>query len=152
MHTGELTPPPGAKRGRKRLGRGMGSGLGKTSGRGMKGQKARTNVRPGFEGGQTPLYRRLRKRRGLSKSARNIGIFRRSYAEVNVGRLEEAFDAGAEVTPETLRERGVISKLNDGLRVLGDGELHKALTVRAHHFTAAARAKIEAAGGTAEVI
>jgi large subunit ribosomal protein L15 len=130
----------------------MGSGLGKTSGRGMKGQKARTNVRPGFEGGQTPLYRRLRKRRGLSKSARNIGIFRRSYAEVNVGRLEEAFDAGAEVTPETLRERGVISKLNDGLRVLGDGELHKALTVRAHHFTAAARAKIEAAGGTAEVI
>jgi large subunit ribosomal protein L15 len=130
----------------------MGSGLGKTSGRGMKGQKSRTNVRPGFEGGQTPLYRRLRKRRGLSKAARNIGIFRKSYAEVNVGRLEQAFDAGAEVGPEAMRERGLIRKLEDGLRVLGEGELHKALTVKANHFTAAARAKIEAAGGTAEVI
>jgi large subunit ribosomal protein L15 len=118
----------------------------------MKGQKARSKVRPGFEGGQTPLYRRLRKRRGLSKASRNIGIFRRSWAEVNVGRLEERFDAGAEVTPEVLLERRIIRKLNDGVRVLGEGELSKALTVRAHHFTAAARAKIEAAGGSAEVI
>ncbi len=152
MHLGELTPAPGAKKRRKRVGRGMGSGLGKTSGRGMKGQKARTSIRPGFEGGQTPLYRRLRKRRGLSKSSRNIGLFRRTYAEVNVGRLEERFDAGAEVTPEALLERRIIRTLGDGLRVLGEGELSKALTVRAHHFTAAARAKIEAAGGTAEVI
>jgi large subunit ribosomal protein L15 len=152
MHLDELKPPRGAKKRKKRLGRGMGSGLGKTSGRGMKGQKARTNVRPGFEGGQTPLYRRLRKQRGISQAARNIGIFRRDYAEVNVGRLEEIFDAGAEVTPEALLERRVIRKLNDGLRVLGDGVVSKALTVRAHHFTAAARAKIEAAGGTAEVI
>ncbi len=152
MHTSELKPPLGAKQDRKRLGRGMGSGLGKTSGRGMKGQKSRTNVRPGFEGGQTPLYRRLRKRRGLSKASRNIGLFRRSYAEVNVGRLEESFDAGSEVTPETLRAQGIVRKLEDGLRVLGEGELHKALTVKAHHFTASARAKIEAAGGTAEVI
>jgi large subunit ribosomal protein L15 len=118
----------------------------------MKGQKARTNVRPGFEGGQTPLYRRLRKRRGLSKSSRNIGLFRRRYAEVNVGRLQESFEAGAEVTPQVLLERRTIRKLDDGLRVLGEGDLTKALTVRAHHFTAAARAKIEAAGGTAEVI
>jgi large subunit ribosomal protein L15 len=152
MHIGELTPAPGAKKRRKRVGRGMGSGLGKTSGRGMKGQKARTSVRPGFEGGQTPLYRRLRKRRGLSKASRNIGLFRRTYAEVNVGRLEDRFDAGAEVTPEALLERRIIRKLGDGVRVLGEGELSKALTVRAHHFTAAARTKIEAAGGTAEVI
>jgi large subunit ribosomal protein L15 len=150
MHIGELAPPPGAKKKAKRVGRGMGSGHGKTSGRGMKGQNARTNVRPGFEGGQTPLYRRLRKRRGLSKSARNIGLFRRSYAEVNVGRLQSSFDGGAEVTPEVLLERRIIRKLDDGLRVLGEGEISKALTVRAHHFTAAARAKIEAAGGTAE--
>lgn len=152
MHLGELSPPLGAKQDRKRLGRGHGSGLGKTSGRGQKGQKARTNVRPGFEGGQTPLYRRLRKRRGLSKSARNIGIFRKHYAEVNVGRLAERFDAGAEITPQILVASGLISSAGDGLRVLGDGEIGKALTIRAHHFTAAARAKIEAAGGTAEVI
>lgn len=152
MHTGELKPPPGAKKKRMRVGRGMGSGLGKTSGRGIKGQKARTNVRPGFEGGQTPLYRRLRKQRGLSQAARNIGIFRRTYAEINVGKLEDRFDAGAEITPDVLLERRLIRKLDDGLRVLGDGRLSKALTVRAHHFTAAARQKIEAAGGTAEVI
>lgn len=152
MHIGDLRPPPGAKKKRKRVGRGMGSGHGKTSGRGMKGQKARGSVRMGFEGGQTPLYRRLRKRRGVSQAARNIGIFRRTYAQVNVGRLEERFDAGTVVTPELLRERRIVRKLGDGVRILGDGQLTKALTVRAHHFSAAARAKIEAAGGTAEVI
>lgn len=152
MHIGDLRPPPGAKKKRKRVGRGMGSGHGKTSGRGMKGQNARGNVRMGFEGGQTPLYRRLRKRRGVSQAARNIGIFRRTYAQVNVGRLEERFDAGTVVTPELLRERRIVRKLGDGVRILGDGQLTKALTVRAHHFSAAARAKIEAAGGTAEVI
>ena len=152
MHIGELAPPSGATKKTKRVGRGMGSGHGKTSGRGIKGQNARTSVRPGFEGGQTPLYRRLRKRRGLSKSSRNIGIFKRSFAEVNVGRLDKSFDSGVEVTPQVLLERGIVSKLDDSLRVLGDGEIGKALTVRAHHFTAAARTKIEAAGGTAEVI
>jgi large subunit ribosomal protein L15 len=152
MHIGELAPPAGARKRVKRIGRGMGSGHGKTSGRGMKGQKARTNVRPGFEGGQTPLYRRLRKRRGLSKASRNIGIFKQNYAEVNVGRLQESFDVGAEVTAQVLLERRIVRKLEDGLRVLGNGELSKALTVRANHFTASARAKIEAAGGTAEVI
>ncbi len=100
MHIGELQPPPGAKQRRKRIGRGMGSGHGKTSGRGMKGQKARTRVRRGFEGGQTPLYRRLRKHRGAGKSARNLGVLRRTYAEVNVARLEDRFEPGAVVTPE----------------------------------------------------
>jgi large subunit ribosomal protein L15 len=151
MRTGELRPAAGARKERKRVGRGMGSGHGKTSTRGMKGQKARGQVRPGFEGGQTPLYRRLRKQRGLGKSARNLGVFQRRYSELNVGALE-AFDAGTTVTPELLRETGVVKKLNDGLRVLGEGEVTKALTVRAHHFSASARAKIEAAGGTVEVI
>jgi len=151
MHIGELRPAPGAKRNRKRVGRGIGSGHGKTSGRGIKGQKARGQVRPGFEGGQTPLYRRLRKRRGISQAARNIGIFRRSYVELNVGRLQEHFAAGDVVTPEALQERRLIRSLRDGLRILGQGDLTIALTVRAHHFSAAARAKIEAAGGSAEV-
>jgi large subunit ribosomal protein L15 len=152
MHIGELRPPPGAKKKRKRVGRGMGSGHGKTSTRGMKGQKARSTVRPGFEGGQTPLYRRLRKQRGKGRSARNRGLFWSTYAEVNVGRLEERFEAGTVVTPEALLERRIVRNLRDGLRVLGQGELTKPLKVRAHHFSAAARAKIEAAGGTAEVI
>jgi len=152
MHIGDLRPAPGAKKKRKRVGRGHGSGHGKTSTRGMKGQKARGSVRPGFEGGQTPLYRRLRKHRGVSQAARNIGIFRRSYAEVNIGRLEERFDADTVVTPELLLQQRIVRKLGDGLRILGEGDLTKALTVRAHHFSAVARAKIEAAGGTAEVI
>lgn len=152
MHLGNLRPPQGAKHRRKRVGRGMSSGHGKTATRGMKGQKAREQVRPGFEGGQTPLYRRLRKRRGMGKSARNLGLFARSYAEINVGRLEERFEAGTVVTPELLVERRVVRDLGEGLRVLGEGQLTKALTVRAHHFSSSARAKIEAAGGTAEVI
>jgi len=151
MHIGDLRPAPGAKHRKKRVGRGMGSGHGKTSTRGMKGQKAREQVRRGFEGGQTPLYRRLRKRRGMGKSARNLGIFAREYAEVNVGRLE-GFEAGTVVTPELLKDRRVVRDMGNGVRILGEGELNKALTVRAHHFSASARAKIEAAGGTAEVI
>ena len=133
MHLGDLRPAQGAKKRRKRVGRGMGSGHGKTSTRGMKGQKARYSVRPG-------------------KSARNLGIFRRNYAEVNVGRLDDRFDAGTVVTPELLQQQGIVRGTIDGLRVLGQGQLAKALTIRAHHFSASARAKIEAAGGTAEVI
>lgn len=152
MAIARLRPPRGAKKARKRVGRGMGSGHGKTSGRGMKGQHAREQVRPGFEGGQTPLYRRLRKRRGMGKSARNLGVFAREYAEVNVGRLEEVFSAGEVVTPELMRERRVIRRVGDGVRVLGEGEVTKALVVQAHHFSAAARAKLEAVGGKAEVI
>lgn len=149
MHVGDLRPPSGARQGRKRVGRGIGSGHGKTSTRGHKGQKARGSVRPGFEGGQTPLYRRVPKRRGMGKSARNLGVLRRGYSELNVGALE-IFDAGAVITPALLKEAGLVKSLRDGVRVLGEGELTKALTVRAHHFTAGARAKIEAVGGTAE--
>ena len=152
MHISDLRPPRGAKKSAKRVGRGMGSGHGKTSTRGMKGQKARGSVRPGFEGGQTPLYRRLRKQRGKGQSARNLGVLRRRYSEINVGRLNECFDVGAEITPETVKERGLVRNLRDGLRVLGEGEVAKALTVRAHHFTAAARSKLEAAGGSVEEI
>jgi len=149
MHIGELRPAAGAKKDRKRVGRGTSSGHGKTSTRGHKGQKARNTVRPGFEGGQTPLYRRVPKRRGIGKSAGNEGILRRTYSELNVSVLER-FEAGTEVTPELLKQHGVVKDLAHGLRVLGEGALTKALTVRAHHFSAAARAKIEAAGGTAE--
>jgi len=152
MRVSDARPPVGARHKRKRVGRGMGSGHGKTSGRGMKGQKARDSVRPGFEGGQTPLYRRLRKRRGMRQSARNLGVFRRAYAEVNVGRLEACFDAGAQVTPQVLLDRRLVRDLRDGLRVLGEGELQKALTVHAHHFSAAAKAKIEAVGGSAVLL
>ncbi len=151
MHIGELRPPAGTKKNRKRVGRGPGSGHGKTSTRGQKGQKARGKVRVGFEGGQTPLYRRVPKRRGMGQSARNLGVIRRTYAEVNVGALER-FDAGAVVTPDLLKQQGVVKNLEDGLRVLGEGELTRALTVRAHHFSATARTKIEAVGGTVEVI
>ncbi len=152
MHIGELRPDDGAKKDRKRVGRGPGSGHGKTSTRGHKGQKARNKVRVGFEGGQTPLYRRVPKRRGIGQSARNLGVLHREqYAIINVGLLE-SFEAGAVITPELLHEQGVVSKLQDGVRVLGEGELTRALTVRAQHFSAAAKSKIEAAGGTAEVI
>jgi len=153
MRMSDLRPAPGARHKPKRVGRGMGSGHGKTATRGMKGQKARERVRLGFEGGQTPLYRRLRKRRGRGKSARNLGVLRRpEYGEVNVASLEERFEAGSVVTPEALRERRVLRQLRDGVRILGEGQLTKALTVRAHHFSAAARAKIEAVGGSAEEI
>ena len=151
MHLSELRPAEGAKKNRKRIGRGNSSGHGKTSTRGMKGQHSREQVRVGFEGGQTPLYRRLPKRRGISKASGNPGVFRRRYSELNVGALE-AFAAGAVVTPEMLKASGLVRKIEDGLRILGEGELTKALTVRAHHFTAAARAKIEAVGGRVEEV
>jgi len=151
VRIGELAASPGAQHKMKRVGRGIGSGHGKTATRGQKGQKARTNVRPGFEGGQTPLQRRMRKRRGVSKTAMPVGPFRSEYAEVNVGQLER-FEAGTTVDPQALLERRVIRKLRDGVRVLGQGELGRALTVKAHHFSASAAEKIRAAGGTVEVI
>lgn len=142
---------PGNKK-RKRAGRGIAGVRGKTCGRGMKGQKARNTVRRGFEGGQTPLQRRLPRRRGVSQRALNIGMFRKEYAEINVGRLQDLCEDGTTITPQWLLERGVVRDLRSGLRVLGDGDLTRRLTVRAHHFTKAAKAKIEAAGGTAELI
>ena len=146
MKLHELQPAAGSTTAAKRLGRGSGSGLGKTSGKGHKGAKARSGggKRPGFEGGQMPLYRRIPKR-GFTN------IFGTNYETVNVERLE-AFENGAVVDAEALIAAGIIKKVNDGIKILGDGELTKKLTVKAAKFTASAKEKIEAAGGTAEVI
>lgn len=146
LSVNSLRMPKGANRDRKRVGRGPGSGWGKTAGRGSKGQKSRSGYshRPGFEGGQMPLYRRLPKR-GFKN------IFRKDYAEINVDLLNR-FDAGTEVTPELLVERKMIRKNRAGLRVLGNGKLDRALSVKAHHFTKNAIEKIMKAGGAVEVI
>ncbi|MGI5908312.1 MAG: 50S ribosomal protein L15 [Christensenellales bacterium] len=145
MKTHELTPAKGATTKAKRLGRGIGSGTGKTSGKGHKGQNARSGggVRPGFEGGQMPLTRRLPKRGFVS-------IFAKEYAIINVRDLN-ALEDGTVVTAELLREKGVIRKINDGLKVLGNGTLNRKLTVIATKCSASAKEKIEAAGGTVEV-
>lgn len=146
MKLHELHPAEGSTTAQKRLGRGSGSGLGKTSGKGHKGAKARSGggKRPGFEGGQMPLYRRVPKR-GFTN------IFGTDYAEVNVERLD-AFEDGATVTIEMLLEKGIIKKTLDGVKILGNGDLTKKLTVQANKFTAGAKEKIEKAGGKAEVI
>ena len=146
MKLHELRAPQGATRAPKRKGRGTATGQGKTGGRGMNGQKSRSGggVRLGFEGGQMPLYRRLPKR-GFKN------IFATEYAIVNVADLNR-FDANTEVTPELLVEAGVIKKTLDGVKVLGNGELEKALTVKAAKFSKSAAEKIEAAGGKAEVM
>lgn len=146
-----LKSSQGARKTKKRVGRGMSSGHGKTSGRGQKGQNARTNIRPGFEGGQTPLTLRLPKLRGQSKGAMPLGPTRKHYAIVNISQLGR-FEAGAVITEAELRAAGILKGQHDGLRVLGNGELDKALTVRANHFTASAKEKIEAAGGTVETV
>ncbi|MGC8861419.1 MAG: 50S ribosomal protein L15 [Armatimonadota bacterium] len=147
MRLNDLRPAPGSTHARKRVGRGTGSGHGTSAGRGTKGQKARTSggVRPGFEGGQTPLHRRLPQRRGF----RNIT--RKEYAVVNLDDLER-FEPGTEVTPELLVASRVVKKVKDGIKILGDGELTRNLTVRAHKFSKTAEEKIKAAGGTAEVL
>ena len=146
MKLHELHPAEGSTTAQKRLGRGVGSGLGKTSGKGHKGAKARSGggKRPGFEGGQMPLYRRVPKR-GFNN------IFGTEYAEVNVERLE-CFEDGATVTVDMLLEAGIIRKTLDGVKILGNGDLTKKLTVQANKFTAGAKEKIEAVGGKAEVI
>jgi large subunit ribosomal protein L15 len=142
-----LKPAKGSVRNRKRVGRGPGSGLGKTAGRGEKGQKSRSGFarKPGFEGGQMPLHRRIPKR-GFTNSP-----FRKEYACINLGRLE-VFEAGTIVTPELLVRQGLLRKLLDGVKVLADGELTKALTVHAHRFSGKAQEKIAALGGKAETI
>ncbi|MGB9668191.1 MAG: 50S ribosomal protein L15 [Thermosulfidibacteraceae bacterium] len=148
MRLNELSPNPGAKKRRKRVGRGPGSGHGKTSCRGHKGQNARSGggVPAWFEGGQTPLHRRVPKRGFKNPNAK-------VFTEVNVGVLELCFENGEKVTPETLLERRVISKIEkDGVKILGDGELTKSLEVYAHAFSKSAREKIEKAGGRVEVI
>ena len=142
-----LKPPQGATRNRKRVGRGEGSTLGKTSGRGQKGQKSRSGgrVKPGFEGGQMPIHRRLPKVGFVNPNAPVFSI-------VNIGDLEASFEAGAVIDRETLAAMGMTRKKDDGLKILGSGELTKALTVKAAKFSKSAAAKIAAAGGTAEVV
>ncbi len=144
MRLSELRPAKGAVRTRKRVGRGIGSGRGKTATRGTKGTKARGKITPGFEGGQTPLHRRLPQRRGFTN------IFKKEYAIVNLdglAKLEEDV-----ITPALLIEKGVIRELKSGLRVLGRGEISRAVTVHAHHFSKAAAEKIKAKGGVTEVL
>ncbi len=145
MNLSGLRPPAGQKHTRKRIGRGMGSGRGKTATRGSKGQHAGTGFsqKRGFEGGQMPLHRRLPKR-GFKN------IFKKQYAIVNLGRLDKL--EGDHFTPDRLLELGVIKKLDEGLKVLGTGELTRAMRVEAHLFSKSALAKIQAAGGTASVI
>jgi large subunit ribosomal protein L15 len=142
-----LSPPPGARKKRKRVGRGDSSGHGSYSGRGTKGQKARggKGPRPGFEGGQLPLIKRLPEKRGF------VNIFRTEYAIVNVGSLND-FPEGTEVTPQRLLEAGLVRNLKRPIKLLGDGELTRPLIVEAHRFSRSAREKIEAAGGKVKEI
>ena len=146
MKLHDLRPAKGSKKQRKRVGRGDSSGSGKTAGRGTKGQKSRSggNIPPYFEGGQLPLVRRLPRMRGF------VNIFKIQFATVNLDRLNERFDKGDEVTPSALTEVGLIKSPNGLVKVLGRGELKKPLTIKAHGFSASARAKIEAAGGSVE--
>ncbi len=149
-----IRPKPGATQPRKRLGRGKGSGTGKTAGRGHKGAGARAGAKTkrGYEGGQTAIHMRMRKLRGPHmKKSMPFEPFRTYNQPVNLSDLEGRFDAGAEVTPETLRAAG-LAKRKDPIKVLGRGEISKKLTVRAHAFSATAKEKIEKAGGTAELI
>jgi large subunit ribosomal protein L15 len=148
--------PAQAKKDAKRVGRGLGSGKGRYSGRGIKGQKSRAGshkLRAGFEGGQMPLYMRVGKLRGsTSKDAMPVGPFRTRTYHVNVRDLEERFDAGADVTPEALVERGLIRNTRFDVKVLGQGELTKKLSVSVHRASASAREKIEAAGGSLSLL
>ena len=155
MNLSDLKPAPGSVKRRKIIGRGPGSGKGIRSGRGNKGDKARGQAKLGFEGGQTPLHRRLPKQRGigtgLSSRGFNSGYFKTNYALVNIGSLN-GFTSGETVTPELLLERRVIKDMKDGVKVLGDGKITVALTVRAHKFSQTAQDAIAAAGGTVETI
>jgi large subunit ribosomal protein L15 len=153
LHT--LKPAPGSRRDRKRVGRGEGSGTGKTSGRGQKGYGSRSGAkdRARFEGGQMPIHMRMRKLRGPHmKKSMPFEPFRTHTQPVNLADLEERFDTGDEVTLDTLRARGLCTRKDIPVKVLGRGEITKPLTVHAHKFSASARAAIEAAGGTCQVI
>lgn len=147
MRQNELSPAPGSRRDAKRVGRGDGSGHGTYSGRGSKGQKSRSGyrMRPGFEGGQLPLIKRLPRKRGF------VNIFRTEYSIVKLGTLN-MFEAGSEITPEKLVATGVIKSLKRPIKILADGDINHPLVVRANKFSAAAKAKIEAAGGKAEEV
>lgn len=145
MELHDLKPSAGSRKARKRVGRGIAAGQGKTAGRGTKGQLARSKVRPGFEGGQNPIFKRMPFRRGFTN------IFKTRYEVVNVKQLA-ALEADEPITPELLVERGVTRGIEFPVKILGEGDLDKAVTVRAHKFSQSARSKIEAAGGTVEEI
>ena len=147
MRQDELSPAPGSKRGKKRVGRGDGSGYGTYSGRGYKGQKSRSGykMRPGFEGGQLPLIKRLPQKRGF------VNIFRTEYSVINIDKLN-IFEAGSEVTPEKLVATGVIKSLRRPIKILAEGDINHPLIIKANKFSAAAKVKIEAAGGKAEEV
>jgi len=147
MKLHELSPAPGSTKVVKRVGRGAGSGNGKTAGKGHKGQKARSggSIRPGFEGGQMPLHRRVPKR-GF------VNIFATKYATVGIEQLDAKFEDGAVVDTETIVKIGLVTKVQDGIKVLGNGEISKNLTVKAAAFSKSAKEKIEKAGGKAEVV
>ena len=147
MKVHELSPAAGSKKEVKRIGRGAGSGQGKTAGKGHKGQKARAGrgMRPGFEGGQMPLQRRVPKR-GF------VNIFGKEFSIVNVSALDQSFEDGAVVDIDALIEKGLVKKVLDGVKILGNGEISKKLTVQVNAYSEAAKQKIEAAGGKAEVI
>ena len=149
-----LAPAPGSRRPRKRVGRGEGSGTGKTAGRGQKGAGSRSGAkrRVRLEGGQMPIHMRMRKLRGPNmKKSMPFEPFRTRTQPVNIAELERVFDAGSDVTPELMRARGLATRKGVPIKVLAKGELSKSLTVRAHAFSAGARARIEAAGGSCEV-
>ena len=149
-----IRPKPGTRKDRKRVGRGHGSGTGKTAGRGHKGQGARAGAkrRVGREGGQNPIHMRMRKLRGpIKKMSMPFERFRTHHQPVNLATLEERFDDGAEVTPDSLRAAGLATRKHP-VKILGNGDLSKKLTVRAHAFSATAREKIESAGGSTEII
>ena len=147
MRQDELSPAPGSKKNRKRVGRGDGSGHGTYSGRGCKGQKSRAGykIRPGFEGGQLPLIKRLPRKRGF------FNIFRKKYSIVNLNKLD-IFESGSVVTPERLVTAGVIKSLRYPIKILAEGDINHPLSVKANKFSAAAKAKIEAAGGKTEEV
>src|SRR5688572_2888093 len=151
-----LKPKPGSRHRKKRVGRGEGSGMGKTSGRGHKGAGARAGAksRSNFEGGQMPIHMRMRKQRGPNKkTSMPFEQFGRTRTQhVNLKDLEERFDAGDEVTPETLREKGLATRRDVDVKILGQGELTKKLTVRVHRASRSAQEKIESAGGTVELV
>ncbi len=147
MRQDELSPAPGSKKRRKRVGRGDGSGHGTYSGRGCKGQKSRAGykMRPGFEGGQLPLIKRLPQKRGF------VNIFRTEYTIVNLDKLN-IFESGSEVTPEKLVAMGIVKSLRYPIKILADGDINRPLVIKANKFSAVAKAKIEAAGGQVEEV
>lgn len=147
MRQDEISPAAGSRRPRKRVGRGNGSGHGTYSGRGCKGQKSRAGykIRPGFEGGQLPLIKRLPSKRGFTN------IFRTEYSPVNLSQLN-VFESGSEVTPEKLKASGIVKSLRNPVKILANGDINHPLVVKANRFSAAAKAKIEAAGGQAEEV